>query len=120
MDEVFILLFLLFLKHFVVDFILQTSEQVAEKGTYGAAGGIEHSGQHALATFLILFFFISWPWAVILAVIDGVVHYHVDWAKMNIGKRYNYTPADRGFWFWIGADQFAHALTYLWIGWVLV
>lgn len=119
MNELFTILTLLFFKHFIVDFVLQTSKQVEEKGIYGAPGGIEHSLQHAIATFFILFFFIAWPIAVILAVIDGLVHYHIDWAKMNVGKKYKYTPEDRGFWFLIGLDQFAHTATYLWICWIL-
>lgn len=119
MNELFFILTLLFFKHFIVDFVLQTSKQVAEKGTYGAPGGIEHSGQHAIATFLILFWFLGWPVAIILGIIDGLLHYHIDWAKMNIGKKYNYTPEDRGYWFLIGLDQFAHSVTYLWIGWII-
>ena len=119
MNEIFLLLVLLFVKHFVVDFIFQTHKQVIEKGIYGAQGGIEHSGQHAIATFFILLLFISWPGAVILATIDGLLHYHIDWTKININKRKNLTTNDKEFWVWLGADQLAHTLTYLWICWIL-
>lgn len=120
MTELFLILTLLFFKHLIIDFVLQTQKQVDEKGIYGAPGGIEHSGQHAVATFLVFFWFVGWPIAVVLAVIDGLLHYHIDWAKMKYGKKKNYTPADRGFWFLIGLDQFAHSLTYLWLVWILV
>ena len=50
----------------------------------------------------------------IYALIDAVIHYHIDWAKMNAGKHYN-LKADNSEWFWIllGFDQFLHHLTLL-------
>jgi hypothetical protein len=119
MNEIFIILAFLFIKHFVVDFYLQTDKMVKEKGIYGAPGGLWHSGQQGLGTFIVLALFINLPLAVLLAFADALIHYHVDWAKMNIGKKYGYTPADKEFWFWLGFDQLAHSLTYIWIGWIL-
>lgn len=113
-----VVMFLLQLKHFVADFMLQTDQMVMEKGTYGARFGIYHSAIQAFGTFLAL----AWihPFlGVITAVFDFLVHYHVDWAKMNINRKYGYTPADHKFWFWLGLDQLAHQLTYVIIvGWV--
>lgn len=120
MTEIFLLLALLFVKHFIVDFHLQTETMVKEKGIYGARGGIEHSFQQGVGAFIVLIFFVSWPWAVIFALIDSLVHYHVDWAKININKKNNYTVMDKQFWFWLGLDQLAHSLTYVWICWVLI
>jgi hypothetical protein len=120
MDDIQIMALLMFLlgaKHFVADFIWQTDKMVMEKGTYGASGGLAHSAIHGGLTWLCL------AWlnpivAIFPAVFDFLVHYHVDWAKMNINKKYGYTPQDRQFWFWLGVDQFAHYVTYvLIIGW---
>ena len=119
MTEVFIVLALLFIKHFVVDFYLQTNDHVVNKGIYGAWKGIEHSLQHGVATLIILAFFAPLHLALILAVADFVIHYHVDWSKININKSQNLTPADNKFWFWLGLDQLAHSLTYVWIGWMI-
>ena len=107
------LLFLLFTKHFIVDFPLQWEYQWKNKGTYGHPGGLIHAGLHGIGTYLC-FFWISVPVAVVLAVFDMVVHYHIDWAKMNIAR--GLTVQDKKYWFWLGFDQLIHALTYLAIG----
>lgn len=111
------LLALLFLKHFLIDFVAQTDQMVREKGTYGAEGGLIHSGQHALVTFWIILLFspvLAFP----LALLDGIIHYHIDWAKMNLSR--GLTAADHKFWVWIGVDQLLHYLTYLGIVYVIV
>lgn len=116
-QAVVIVMLLLQIKHFVADFVLQTHQMVIEKGTYGARHGIYHSLIQAAGTFVAL----AWihPGIGLLAAIfDFIVHYHVDWAKMNINRKYGYTPADNKFWLWLGLDQLAHQLTYvLIVGW---
>lgn len=118
-DLIFLIISLLFVKHFVADFYLQTNEHVYGKGLYGNSKGIEHSLHHLIGTFGCLLFFINWEFALVLATVDGVIHYHIDWAKININKHHNLTPADQKFWFWLGVDQLLHSLTYIWIGWVI-
>lgn len=120
-DSIFILLALLFVKHWYIDFVNQTNEEVAGKGIYGNAHGLMHSIKHGVATFLIFWLFLnSWPFAIIIGFIDFFIHYHVDWAKMNINRRWNYTVADKEFWAWLGADQLAHSLTYLLLVWLVI
>lgn len=115
-----ITLVLLQFKHWVADFVLQSNRMIAEKGIYGAKFGIYHSMIHALGTFLA-FLWIHPATAIIAAIIDFVLHYHIDWAKININKRYNYTPNDPKFWYWLGADQLLHQYTYLiLLGWVFL
>ena len=106
---------LFFLKHFICDFVLQTYSMVEGKGTYGAWAGIQHSLVHGLGTLLLLLCVFSFNphnlfVAAELALIDFLVHYHVDWAKQNLSKKY--TSRDRQFWVWLGFDQFLHLLTY--------
>jgi hypothetical protein len=119
-DVIFIVLALLFAKHLFVDFLFQTNEQVAQKGLYGKWKGIEHSLQHGIATTLILFIYIPFESAFLLGLADFIIHYHIDWLKMNINKWRNLSIDKSEFWFWLGADQFAHSLTYLWIVWTIV
>lgn len=119
MTELFVIVGLLFVKHFIVDFYLQTNEHVQNKGIYGKWHGIEHSLQHGVGTFLVLMLFVPTYFAVLLAFADFIIHYHVDWSKININKKQNLTPNDQKFWFWLGLDQLAHSLTYVWIGWII-
>lgn len=108
------LLTLFVIKHFIADFVLQFDYMVRDKGIYGATGGLHHSMIHACFTLLILIIFCdNANVAISLAFLDFVAHYHIDWAKMQIGKRQGYTPADNGFWFWLGFDQALHYLTYI-------
>lgn len=112
----FIVLSLLFaLKHFVVDFPLQTSPYLYKnKGIYGHRGGLIHSGLHGLGTFLVLVPFVSIGWACALSFFDEVVHYHVDWAKVNINDRFGWGPTTHSeFWILLGFDQLLHSLTYI-------
>lgn len=113
MNETLILMSLLFTKHFIVDFPLQKPYQWQNKGTYGHPGGVLHAGLHALGT-LIVFYFVAPAAAIYLAVIDGVVHYHIDWAKMNLNARMGWgANTHEQFWILLGLDQLLHALTYI-------
>lgn len=105
-------------KHFLFDFVFQSDWQVRNKGTYGHAGGLVHSGLHALGTLAVallasFFGFASLTAAILLSVIDFVVHYHVDWSKAQISRRMHLTPDRHAFWIAMGADQAAHQATYL-------
>jgi hypothetical protein len=116
MSTVILLLALFGIKHFVCDFLLQYPHMLAQKGIYGARGGIEHAAIHALGTVIVLC--LALPWnpathlaAIILGLFDGIVHYHVDWLKQRLNR--GLTTADRMFWVWFGADQGLHYLTYI-------
>lgn len=118
-DSIYVLFILLFVKHWYIDFVNQSNEEVAGKGIYGNAAGLMHSIKHGVATTAIFFAYIrSFEFAVIVGLIDFVLHYHIDWAKMNINKRYSYTIDMPQFWAWLGADQLAHQLCYIFLIWL--
>lgn len=118
--EVVVILALLGVKHFLADFVWQFDYMIQQKGFYGQRGGLDHSAIHAGLTFVVLVPFM-WPiYAISLALLDGIVHYHIDWAKMRINRDINLTPQDRKFWFWFGLDQLAHFLTYVLIIAILI
>jgi hypothetical protein len=120
-DSIFVLLALLFVKHWYIDFVNQSMEEVVGKGTYGNAHGIMHSLKHGVGTGLVMWLFISEPlMAIMLGFIDFVLHYHIDWAKININKKFNYTTENPQCWAWLGADQLAHSITYLTLVWLAV
>lgn len=111
-----------------MDFLLQTKYQYSNKGTYGHPGGIIHAQLHALASWMILFFLgyhaniIFW-----LALAEAVVHYHIDWAKVQITKNCGWSKFDTGdaynpahlrifsnnYFHALGFDQLLHQLTYI-------
>ena len=117
---IYILLALFGIKHFLADFVFQYDYMVREKGTYGAAGGLHHAGLHASFTFFVfLLAGLAYnPWIIPLAFLDGVVHYHVDWAKQQLNR--GLTPADKKFWLYLGLDQCLHYLTYILLIFIVV
>lgn len=101
-------------KHFICDWIAQNKNQVMNKGKYGNLVGISHSMDHMLGMMLVLLplLFFTHPLALILiALADGVIHYHIDYFKMKYSSKY--TPADEEFWYLMGVDQCLHQLTYI-------
>jgi hypothetical protein len=110
-----LLLVLLQVKHWYVDFVNQTNEEVKYKGVYGNITGIKHSVKHGLGTLICLYPFLGleyFGYALILSIFDSVTHYHIDWTKMNYGNRDIKNPK---FWNHLGLDQMAHQITYLFI-----
>lgn len=119
MNDILLLVLLLFTKHFIVDFPLQTKFQYSNKGTYGHLGGILHSALHGVGTYLCFVWFAPLS-AVYLAFIDFVLHYHIDWAKVNINNKFSWGPTTHEqFWWLLGADQFLHAVTYVGLIWLV-
>lgn len=111
---ILLLIFLLITKHAIVDFPLQTPYQWMNKGTYGHPGGNLHAGLHGIATIVIFSFFVDYSIAIWIGVLDYAIHYHIDWAKMNI-NRWKGWKADSHpqFWVLLGFDQYLHYLTYV-------
>lgn len=100
---------LLFIKHWYIDFYNQTAEEVYRKGIYGDIIGFKHSLKHGIATIIALAYF-DIKTALIIGLVDVVVHYHVDWTKSNIN---NYPMGDKLFWTYLGLDQLVHYTCYL-------
>lgn len=104
----------LFIKHFIGDFPLQMFPWIYQnKGCYLHPAGIVHAGIHGIGTFIVLSFFIDINTSIILATVDMLLHYHIDWAKMNLSRHYDLNP-NNSEWFWVllGLDQLLHHLTY--------
>ncbi len=110
----YLIFILLFIKHTIVDFCWQTDEEIANKGKYGNLTGIMHSYKHFMGTYIAL---VCLVWTsslnpdilVGLGLLDGVVHYHVDYIKKRFG---NPDPSQKQHWRHFGYDQLAHLLTY--------
>lgn len=98
------------LKHWLVDFYFQTNEMVKGKAIYGNKYGMVHSFQHGLMMFLVVGLFTDFKLACMFAVVDAIIHYHIDWFRMNYGSG---DVKDKSFWMHFGLDQMAHQITYL-------
>jgi hypothetical protein len=116
---------LLFLKHFVADFLLQGPYQYLNKGTYGHLGGINHAMCHTFSSLFVLLlyctvfsslFTIPAIGALIVALTlwEGVIHYHIDWAKVKLNNYFKLKPDNsEKYWWLLGFDQLLHSLTYI-------
>ena len=119
MESILLLLVLLQIKHWYIDFVNQDAVEVAHKGIYLDWRGVKHSFKQGLGTF---FMFSAWitlfggkvtlylGFIIAMSMADFILHYHIDWAKMKYGNRDITTPA---FWNHLGIDQMAHQLTYI-------
>lgn len=103
------ILVLLQIKHWYIDFVNQSDEEVKHKGIYLDWRGVKHSLKQGFGTFLV-FALAGLPYAIFIGLLDTFLHYHIDWAKMNYGNRDIRTPQ---FWNHLGLDQMAHQISYL-------
>ena len=119
MNIAIIILVALFIKHFVIDFLLQPPYMYLNKGKLFHPGGWIHAGLHGLATFVILatysmFFFLPVYIALGVMFMETLIHYIMDFIKVNVCKKYGYGPTTHKEWFtWLGIDQTVHSLTYI-------
>jgi hypothetical protein len=104
----------LMVKHVLCDGPLQTLAMVRAKGHYGKPLGLLHAAVHVAGTFLVgAFFGFGLQQAALLAVLDGVIHYHVDFAKERAIRLNAWTATDAPYWWSLTTDQAMHHLTYL-------
>jgi hypothetical protein len=127
---VLVLMLLLQVKHLVVDWLWQPAYECQNKGTYGHPGGLLHAGKNAIGTGLVFALVLGHTGLRLaglivlipfLAMLDFLIHYHVDWVKMNLNARWKFGPlTSEKFWWLVGIDQFVHQVTYIFLIWMLV
>jgi hypothetical protein len=106
-------------KHVICDGPLQTLSMVKAKRQYLKPLGLAHAGIHAAGTFVVALLFLRDPMlAWMLAVVDGVIHYHVDFSKENIVHRQGWVETQGPFWWAFTTDQALHHMTYLFLTWL--
>jgi len=113
--EILILLLLLQIKHCYADFVLQTYMQTVKKGVWMDPIGISHTLDHIYCSLIALLVFslfvpLSAFSILLVSLIEGVIHYLVDYTKVKYGSKDNTKPL---FWTQFGLDQLAHQATYL-------
>lgn len=107
------LLGLLFFKHFLCDYLLQSQAMLRDKHDLRASGPYLHSGLHALSSGLILLAFAPWWLALAIAVAEFVLHVLLDWGKAQWVRRQTLTETHPRYWHLFGLDQLFHTLTYV-------
>ena len=111
--EIFTLLVLFQLKHFICDYPLQTQYMLGKmQATNWIKPLASHAAVHALATYIITMYFVGPFTAILFALADFIIHFTVDRIKASpkLGGRWN--PTQPYFWWALGADQMAHHLTH--------
>lgn len=84
--------------------------------------GISHTVEHVYCSLIAMVFFsvfvpVSAFAITVVALVEGVIHYLVDYGKVKYGSKDNTKPI---FWKQFGLDQLAHQVTYIWMIWVLL
>jgi hypothetical protein len=96
--------------------------QTVKKGVWLDPIGMSHTGDHIWTTLVCLFLFnfihpIPVLTIAIVAVLEGIYHYLIDYTKVKYGCKDNTKPL---FWNQFGLDQLAHQTSYLVIAWYLL
>lgn len=121
---VYLILTFLLIKHFVADFLLQPPYMYKNKGTLLHPGGWIHAGLHGWFTYIILYSCLPGLSPLILTsvtLMEVLIHYAMDYTKVNVCKAKGYTPTTHEQWFtWLGIDQTVHSLTYILIAFIVL
>jgi hypothetical protein len=120
--EILILLLLLQIKHCYADFYLQTYMQTVKKGVWMDPIGLSHTVDHIYSSLIVmlgfsLFVSINPISIIFVVVVEGIIHYLIDFIKVKYGCKDNTKPI---FWTQFGLDQLVHEMTYLWMVWYLL
>ena len=119
--EILALLLLLQIKHWYADFKIQTYMQTVKKGVWLDPIGISHTIDHIWTTMVCLMLFslyhpVAAGTIVLVAILEGVYHYMIDYTKVKYGCKDNTKPL---FWNQFGLDQLAHQTSYLVMVWYI-
>jgi len=120
-NELFILLAVFQLKHFVADFPLQTPYMLNKyrPGWDFIVPLVVHCLVHAIMTLAIAIYYDPQLWW--LAVADFAIHFVVD--RLKSGPKYfgRYNDIRKpSYWIALGGDQALHHLTSVYIVWVII
>lgn len=112
LDSAFLLLFLLNVKHFIADWILQTNQIAKEKGS-NVDLLLLHSLHHVVGTILIVAIFTSIPTALIIGGIELFIHSLIDYFKSNKHFLGRFAFPSHAYFILLGFDQFLHQICYI-------
>lgn len=119
--SVLLLLCALQIKHMFADFFLQTPKMLSGRCAYVHAGRAQHAGVHVVGSVIVFALFAApLGFILLLAVLEWIVHFHIDFGKARYSEMKNLNPKQARFWQAMGADQALHQLTYIAMGWAWI
>jgi len=107
-------LFLLLIKHAIVDLGMQTHLVDINKSKYLGNGHI-HYMQHGIGTIVIAGLFLPAASVFLCVLVDYVLHWHIDFSKHRINRFFNIEARTAKWWWGNTIDQCLHFTTYYWI-----
>lgn len=108
-----LILFLLLIKHAIADLGLQGYIQGPSKQYYLSRKLVIHSLHHGIGTFLVLLYFINFELAVVLGILDMMLHWQIDFFKTRFVIAHNLNNTQRKFWWVQAVDQMLHYSCYV-------
>jgi hypothetical protein len=116
-----ILLVLLQVKHMFADFYMQTPRMLSARGIYLHMGRVQHVGIHMILSALV-FIVVGAPvvFVVVLCTLEGVLHFHIDYAKGCHSDKWGHGPDKAAYWRAFGLDQALHQFTYVAMVWAWI
>lgn len=117
-DRVLLFLLLIFIKHYFIDWVLQTDSMVQNKGKNIWVLFL-HSIEHIAATACILFFFTPFQNIIFICSAEFVIHAAVDFAKANKKMLGRFKAPSSMYFNMLGLDQLIHYCSYLAMAWYL-
>jgi len=126
MNDLFILLGLFQVKHFLSDYPLQTQWMLGKSKAKGwVLPLLAHAGVHAAFTAAIVTY-ATWDvkggliFQILAPIFDFVVHFTMDRIKASPNMLGRFKPDRPYFWWSLGLDQAVHHSTHYIIIWALV
>lgn len=109
---VLFILGLLLVKHYIADWIVQTTRIALEKGT-NVSFLLLHSLHHVIGTAIALVWFVD-PFSLLLVCLcEFILHSVIDYIKSHPTMLGRYTFPSQQFFIWMGFDQLLHQLSYI-------
>ncbi len=100
----------LMLKHFIVD--LGTQQYIGPSNKHEYLGdGHRHYFEHGIVTAFVALYFVP-EIAVVIALLDYIIHWHIDWGKHHLNRFFNIEAKTPPWWWTNVLDQCLHVLTY--------
>jgi len=120
-QNIFILLVIYHIKHFIADFLFQNNYMLKKilPGWDFALPLALHCAVHGVFTLLICLYYRPEMWW--LSLVDFGIHFFLD--RFRSGPRYlgRYNDVNQTIFWWIlGFDQLMHQLTHIWLVWLIL
>ena len=114
MIESLFVLWGLFIKHAIADLAIQSFRTPGDKSNLRNPKGWIHAFDHSVLTFVVIIIAtLNFTNALLIALLDYVLHFLIDYIKTVIIKKYQWNIDSRKYWIAQSIDQMAHFSCYL-------